>query len=158
MARVRRSKSDSLVPSPRELSKQLNRSALKHIYDEAKRAGRIPTPDAAMEALHSHNRQRIGDTDKEAKEVFPPEMARFDVSQVFRDAHHIAVDLYYRALYPRKGAPPLRHEYKEQLLRWQSGGLRPRQIAIKLGLGSSKEKEDLVRKQLLIAKGRRGKN
>jgi hypothetical protein len=158
VASVRGQSEDDLVPSAREFSKKLTRSLLKGIYEEAASNRRILTPDAAIEKMHELIAQLSGGTDgtRESRS-FPTELARFDVAQWEREAHHYAVDLFYAATRPRKGAPPLQSAYLSQLLALRAEGLPPRRIAIRLGLGSSHESTDRVRKQLRIAQAKGGK-
>jgi hypothetical protein len=112
-----------------------------------------------MEEFHALVAQLAGNADRTQaqQENFPLELARFDVSKLNREAHHFAVDLYYNAIRPSRGAPPLRPEYLTQIVDWHSKGLSPRQIAIKMGLKSSDQSTDKVRKQLRAAKNRTGK-
>ena len=144
--------------SPREFWKKTTRFLLNHIFEEAARNNKIPTPDEAIQRMHELMARLVGPPagHSEAGNL-PKELRRLDLGRMEREAHHYAVDLYHDALRPRKGAPRLRPEYLDQLLRWHTAGLNPRKIAIKLGYGSSAEAKDLVTKQLRIAKLRRGK-
>ena len=158
MASVHGARKDNLVPSAREFSRKLMRSLLKGIYERAARSSRIPTPDAAIEKMHELIVQLSGGKDgTRASESFPAELARIDVGNLEREAHHYAVDLYYAAARPRRGAPPLQPPYLNHLLALRAEGLSPRKIAIRLGFGSSHDGEDRVRKQLRIAQGKGGK-
>jgi hypothetical protein len=158
VASVRGDRKGTFAPTAREFSKKLTRSLLKGIYEKAAGDGRIPTPDAAIEKMHELIEQLSGSTDgPRASESFPTELARFDFAQLEREAHHYAVDLFYAAVRPRKGAPPLHAAYRNQLLALRAEGLSPRKIAIKLGIDSSHESVDRVRKQLRIAQGKGGK-
>ena len=158
MASVHGARKGTLVLSAREFSKELTRSLLKGIYEDAARDNRIPTPDVAMEMMRKLIAQLTGGTDgTREQESFPADLARFNFAQLEREAHHYAVDLFYAAVRPRRGAPRLQPGYLNQLLALRTEGLSPRKIAIRLGLGSSHESEDRVRKQLRIAQGKGGK-
>jgi hypothetical protein len=158
VASVHGASKDNLAPSALEFSRRFIRSLLKGIYERAKRNGRIPTPDAAIQRMHELIAQLSGGTDSTREsESFPAELARIDVAQLEREAHHYSVDLFYAAVRPRRGAPPLHPAYLSHLLALRAEGLSPRKIAVKLGLGSSHESIDRVRKQLRIAQGKGGK-
>ncbi len=158
MASPQRARKDTPVSSAQNLSSELTRSLLKGIYERAVQSGQIPTPDAAMEKMHELVEQLSGGTTRHAESSnHPVALARFDFLRVKREAHHLAVDLYYAALRPRKGAPGFHWNYLARLLELNSKGLSHRKIAIELGFGSSLESTDRVRKQLRIAKRRGGK-
>lgn len=141
-----------------DFARKLTRSLLKRIYEKAASGEVVPTPDAALARMHEQIERLSGGTGAAREsESFPAELARLDFRQLECEAHHYAVDLFYATLRPRKGAPPLRPEYLNQLLALRSEGLSPRKIAIRLGLGPSLESADRVRHQLRIAQGKSGK-
>jgi hypothetical protein len=131
---------------------------LEGIYEKAACDGQIPTPDAAIAKMHEQIAQLSGSSEgKRESESFPAELSRFDIGKWEREAHHYAVDLYYAAVRPRRGAPPLLPGYLNQLLALHADRLSPSRIAIKLGLGSSHQAADRVRKQIQKALGKSGK-
>jgi hypothetical protein len=74
---------------------------------------------------------------------------RFDHVAFRREAHHYAVDLFYKTYYPRSGAPRLSIEYLGTVLELRRKGLNDPQIAERLG-----QSTDTIRKQIRIAKKR----
>lgn len=59
---------------------------------------------------------------------------RFDATAFTCEAHHYAVDRYYKTYYGHgKGAPPLPAEYLQKVLDLRRQGLSYGQIAVKLG-------------------------
>lgn len=85
---------------------------------------------------------------------------RLDTAALRRDAHHYAVDLFYRSYYPRRGAPPLSLGYLDSLLNLKAQGLNNQQIAKKLGAKTEEEVKkgaDRIRKELDAVKERHAK-
>ena len=75
---------------------------------------------------------------------------RFDFAAYRRDAHHYAVDRFYKTYFPRKrGAPPLPDFYFDPILRLRARGMNSVVIADKLG-----QPKDRIRKQVAIAEKR----
>jgi hypothetical protein len=74
---------------------------------------------------------------------------RFDHIAFRREAHHYAVDLFYKTYYPRSGAPQLSIEYLGAVLELRRKGLNDPQIAERLG-----QSTDTIRKQVRIAEKR----
>jgi hypothetical protein len=136
----------------------VTRTLLKKAFEEASHNNQVLTPDRAIEKMHEGIRRLAGPQEEVAEvQGVPADFRRLNLVRLERDAHHYAVDLYYDNFSPRKGAPSLRPEYRAHLLNLRSQGLSVRQIAIKVGLGSSKESQDRVSKQLRIAKAKLGK-
>jgi hypothetical protein len=75
---------------------------------------------------------------------------RFDFAAYRRDAHHYAVDRFYKTYFPRKrGAPPLPDFYFDPILRLRFKGWNYAAIADELGLPKER-----IRKQVPIAEKR----
>lgn len=76
---------------------------------------------------------------------------RFDFDAYRREAHHYAVDQFYKTYFPRRrGAPPLPDYYLDRILRLRRKGLNYVAIAEKLC-----QPKDKVRKQVEAAEKRR---
>ncbi len=149
---------DDIALSPRDFLRKTNRFLLNYIFEEAARNGKIPSPDEAIEKMHEWIARFAGTPTGDFETgSLPKELRRLDLRRLNREAHHYAVDLFYDAFRRRKGAPRLRCEHLDQLLRLKAEGLSPRKIAIKVGEGGSAEAKDRIRKRLAIAKVRQGR-
>ena len=124
------------------------RPVLDDLYKAAHNDNVLLTPDAAvnkMEEVFAFVFKAEQRDENKASTSFP----RFDGVAFSRDAHHYAVDLFYKTYHKRTGAPPLRADYLNLLLKLDADGMNPAQIASKLG-----HKPDAIRKQLTLAKKR----
>jgi hypothetical protein len=122
------------------------------------------TPDWAMEEMDevfSDVFRRINaENGPEAKKdpgAQPRPIFRFDESAFTREAHHYAVDLFYRTYFPRRsvegksrrGAPSLPTDYVDRILQLMRRGLGYAEIAKNLG-----QPKDRMRKQVKAAEKR----
>jgi hypothetical protein len=136
--------------------RELYKPILEDLYKDYAPTNILLTPYAAVEKIYESLKSafdRIESTassESTSKQVF-----RIDDIALAREAHHYAVDLFYKYYFPRKpgsqgkprrGAPPLPLEYLDQILQLRRKGLKDFEIADKVG-----QPKDRVRKQLEIA-------
>jgi hypothetical protein len=137
---------------------------LDDLYELYERASFLLKPDQAIEkmeeafrdALHRVETETVAEASPHAR---PTQVFRFDDSAFAREAHHYAVDLFYRTYFPRspegksrKGAPQLPTEYLDRILQLKRLGMNYVEIAKKLG-----QPKDRMRHQVKIAEKRRPK-
>jgi hypothetical protein len=117
-------------------------SLLKVIFEEHESAEILIMPDEAMQIMEEILGTMIG-TESDDK----PSGLRFDFAAFRREAHHYAVDQFYKTYYGgRKGSPPLSINYMSHVLQLRKQGLNNSQIAKKLG-----KNKDAIRKQVQAA-------
>jgi hypothetical protein len=119
------------------------------------------TPDRAIEEMEvifgDVFRTVSAGTGKEANkdpDGEPGLIFRFDEPAFTCEAHHYAVDLFYRTYFPRggtqrRGAPRLPTEYTDRIVRLKRQGMNYAQIAAMLG-----QPKDRMRKQVKAAEKR----
>jgi hypothetical protein len=94
-------------------------------------------PDAALEEMENFlerlcNQSRQ-DESKDASSATA--VIRFNFAAYRREAHHYAVDRFYRTYFPQKrGAPPLPEYHLDRILALRRKGKTPLAIADKMGL------------------------
>jgi hypothetical protein len=139
----------------REIWRKLYKPTLDDLFTECKALGILLTPYAAIEQmellLEGVSRRFEEEGQSEARKDPTPgrRYFRFDQVAFRREAHHYAVDLFYRTYYPRSGAPQLPIEYLNDVLELKRKGLNDPQIAERLG-----QSTDTIRKQVRIAEKR----
>jgi len=102
--------------------------------------------EALMERLVRENRQ----SDPKEDASGPVPVLRFSFEAYRREAHHYAVDRFYKTYYPRKrGGEPLSISYLDQILELKRKGMNNGQIATLM-----KQRRNTVAKQLAIAEKR----
>jgi hypothetical protein len=132
---------------------------LDDLYESYERASLFLKPDQAMEEMEEAFRDMLQRVETEtvaeaSPHARPTRVFRFDDSAFAREAHHYAVDLFYRTYFPRggiqrKGAPALPKDYLQWILQLKREGMNPAEIAKKLG-----QPKDRMRKQVEIAEKR----
>ena len=123
------------------------------IFEECASQNITATPDDAMnlmgeltESLFKAILQSKQDGDASGADS----VLRFDYDAYCREAHHYAVDRFYKTYFPRKrGAPPLPKAYLDQILQLRFKGRNYVSIAEKLG-----QPKDKMRKQVKAAERR----
>jgi len=128
---------------------------LDMVFDAAASEKTVIRPDEAMDCLEKFLawdcERRHCKSGKDTSDD-PPVMVRFNLSAFLRDAHHYAVDRFYKTYFPRKrGGEPLSTSYLDSILRLRFKGLNYVAIAGKLGVP-----RDRMRKQVGIAEKRWG--
>jgi hypothetical protein len=139
---------------------------LEEIFVVARTNGFRLTPDQAMAELDEALASILATPDTPEKDrglTARPRLAvRIDIVALRCKVHHFAVDLFYKTYFPRRsgtegksrrGAPPLSTEYLGHVLMLSDRGLKPFEIAGKLGQSDPRGK-DRVRKQIAAAKKR----
>jgi len=138
----------------RSMWRRLYRNFLDSIFEECASHHIALTPDFAVDFMEELL-ERIASTGQEA--VGPdkgaprkPRIFRFDAPAFRREAHHYAVDRYYKTYFPRKrGAPPLPLDYLDRILTLRRKGWNDERIARQLG-----QPRDNIRKQISAAEKR----
>jgi hypothetical protein len=137
---------------------EINKQALKGIFERAVKENRHLRPDEAMTKLFEYWKgfDENNPLPDEAKRMY----RRMDDYVLTRKVHHAAVDLYYETYFMKqKGATPLSDDYLRHILSLSEQGLSYGGIAKEIGLPTSPPHEllrskDKIRKQLVIAKSR----
>jgi len=121
-------------------------SLLDMVFKEYKSVGLFVTPDEAMDVMEELLPALVSE-DKGSEPEGGGHVFRFDFAAFRSDAHHYAVDLFYKTYYGLrgKGRPPLPREHLDQLLGLRRQGLSYRQIGKKLG-----QTQDATRKQVKV--------
>jgi hypothetical protein len=147
----------------RKIWRKWYKLALDGLFKEFEAANILLTPDAAIEEMEKlfkgaldHN-ESVDDPEPTNNPIEKPRL-RFDDIAMTREAHHYAVDLFYKYFFPhkpgsqgkpRRGAPPLSTEYLDRILQLRRKGLNYVKIAEVLG-----QPKDRMRKQVQIAEKR----
>ena len=126
---------------------------LDMVFDTAASEKTFIRPDEAMDCLEKFlawdGERRHCKSGKDTSDD-PPVVARFNLSAFFRDAHHYAVDRFYKTYFPRKrGGEPLPDSYVDRILQLRRKGLNYVAIAEKLGVPKER-----MRKQVGTAEKR----
>jgi hypothetical protein len=126
---------------------------LDFIFAECASNEIVMGPDEAL-YLMEDGTERLAKTllqierDKDAPDSDSP--VRFDFDAFRREAHHYAVDCFYRTYFPRKrGTPPLPIHYLDRILQLSRKGMNVAQIA-----GLLNQRKNTIDKQLAIAEKR----
>jgi hypothetical protein len=155
--------SDSVVL--RRIWRKWYKLTLDSLFSEFESKEFLLTPDVAIEKMELAFRRILSDSGSEAQpdsSSRPGQPFRFDETAFTREAHHYAVDLFYRTYFPReaggerksrKGAPQLSIEYLDRVLKLSDEGLEPHEIAERLGQ-SDPQARDRIRKQILAGRKR----
>ena len=139
------------------------RPTLDDLFKESESAGLWLTPSAAIEEMAQCfksvlDRSDAGGSSQLKDNLLGRATFRFDDVAMTCEAHHYAVDLFYKYYFPRtpastgkarRGAPPLPREYLDRILQLRRQGLNPAQIASRLG-----QPTDRMRHQVKIAERR----
>ena len=139
----------------RQIWRKWYKPTLDDLFKECESLGILLTPYIAIEQmellLEDVSRHFEEECQSDAKKDPTPSRHYFRFDQVAfrREAHHYAVDLFYKTYYPRSGAPQLSIEYLNDVLELKRKGLNDPQIAERLG-----QSTDTIRKQVQIAEKR----
>jgi hypothetical protein len=113
------------------------RFTLDAIFEEYSSVGMMVAPDEAMDLMHDLLRDWVSRDASEASKATsrPATLVRFDSDAFSREAHHYAVDLFYKTYFPRgRGTPPLPDSYLNGILKLRREGLSHLAIANRLGI------------------------
>jgi len=123
------------------------------IFKEFDSEGIIIEPDEAMQEMDNLLDKLLFHDSQQANTegaTRPPVLFRFSSAAYQRDAHHYAVDRYYKTYFPRRrGAEPLPDTYLNEILELRRKGLNYVAIAQKWGVP-----RDRMRKQVEAAEKR----
>lgn len=137
----------------REMWRKGYRRMLDLIFEECASDGITVWPDEAMDWMEEYLEKLASDGEQSKLGETMSGLAsnlRFDSAAYRREAHHYAVDLFYRTYFPRKrGAPPLPTAYLDRILQLRFKGLNYVSIAEKLG-----QPKDRMKKQVEAAEKR----
>jgi hypothetical protein len=129
------------------------RHVLDLIFEEHAAQEIIVLPDEAVRLMEEMTERLFKDILRTAPDSdASPSMSvvRFDYDAYRREAHHYAVDRFYKTYFPRKrGAPPLPDSYLDPILQLRFMGLNYAAIANRLGMD-----KETVRKRLPVAEKR----
>jgi hypothetical protein len=125
----------------REVLRKQYQFALDVIFAEHASSKLLVKPDTAMELAEDLLYERVK---KDVYEVTqntsrPTAILRFDPAAIRREAHHYAVDQFYKTYFPRKrGAPPLPDSHIDRIIALRRKGLSrvatAEKLAVELGL------------------------
>ena len=130
------------------------RFTLDAIFEEYSSVGMMVTPDQAMDLMEDLLREWVNkDASEESKGTSRPTVLfRFDSDALSREAHHYAVDRFYKTYYPRRrGAPPLPDYHLDRILALRRKGWNYVAIAKELG-----QRADTTKRQVEVAEKRCG--
>jgi len=137
----------------RKMWRNRYRDLLDSIFDECASHKIIIGPDDAMDWMEDFLQKLASDDEQlQLDETVsrPVSNLRFDVPAYRREAHHYAVDRFYKTYFPRKrGAPPLPEAYVDRILQLRFQKLNYISIAERLG-----EPKGRVKKQVRAAEKR----
>jgi len=137
----------------REMWRKRYTHLLNSIFEECASNGITVGPDEAMDWMEGCLKKLVSDGKQSSlDETMPAPVSslRFDFAAYRRDAHHYAVDQFYKTYFPRgRGTPPLPDSYFDPILRLRFKGWNYVAIADELGLPKEK-----MRKQVPIAEKR----
>jgi hypothetical protein len=134
----------------RQMWRKRYRYILDSIFEEFASNKTTIRPDEAMELMKACLEKMANDGKRSDDATSGPAYFQFDFVAYRREAHHYAVDRFYKTYYPRKrGAPPLPDTYLDRILRLRLKG--PNYISIAEKLGQPQEK---MRKQVEAAEKR----
>ena len=112
-------------------------SLLDLIFEECASHNITLEPDEALDWMDELLKKLVTDDEESKREETTSgvtSILRFDSAAYRRDAHHYAVDRFYKTYFPRKrGAPPLPTDYVDRILRLRFKGLNYVSIAERLG-------------------------
>src|SRR5579863_6157906 len=122
------------------------KAALDAIFEECQSCNIVLSPDQSMEWMEELLESIVGFGEEE--EADNRKLAfRFNAVAFRCEAHHYAVDLYYKTYGGlTRGAAPLSLEYLDRVLTLHKQGRNVPQIANQLG-----QKQDAIRKQIEAA-------
>lgn len=122
----------------------LYKSTLDLIFQECSQSKLVITADCAIDLMEELFAKMI-ERDKQSNAE--PRASRLNFVALRCEAHHYAVDVFYKTYYGRKrGAASLSLEYLDRLLTLRRQGRNESQIASSLG-----QRKDTIRKQLQLA-------
>jgi hypothetical protein len=137
----------------RELWRKRYEFILDVIFEEYAAEDITLLPDEAMASLERVLEKLVNDTEQSTPNVGVPrsvDVLRFNRAAYRREAHHYAVDRFYKTYFPRKrGGEPLPEAYLDRILGFRFKGLNYVAIAKELG-----QPRDRVRKQVEAAEKR----
>lgn len=115
---------------PKAMWRALYRAILDTAFEDSSKSGLHMTPDQAIETLYSELAIHFPKSKLTRTDGRPLLQPRIDLMAGRREAHHYAVDLYYRTYFARnKGAPRVSESDNVKLLEARERGLTYRQIA-----------------------------
>ena len=147
----------------RRIWRQWYKPTLDDLFKEFESLSILLTPDAAIEQMDGLfkwvlDHTESADSSELTNDPIGRPTFRFDDVAMTREAHHYAVDLFYKYYFPRepgsqgksrRGAPPLSMEYLDRILQLRRKGFNYVKIAEVLG-----QPKDRMRKQVEIAEKR----
>jgi hypothetical protein len=126
---------------------------LDSIFEECASHEITVGPDEAMDWMEGYLEKLASDGKQSNLDETisgPASILRFDFAAYRRDAHHYAVDRFYKTYFPRKrGAPPLSTGYLGRILQLSREGKNVAQIGKLM-----KQRKDTIGKQLAVAEKR----
>jgi hypothetical protein len=128
-------------------------SVLDSIFEQCASNKILVGPDEAMDWMEGLLKSLVTTGEEAPNEGSPRESPtfRFDDDAFRREAHHYAVDRFYKTYFPRRrGAPPLPSAYLDRILQLRRKGFNYVAIAKELG-----QPKDRMRKQVSIAERHR---
>jgi hypothetical protein len=134
----------------RQMWRKRYTKVLDVIFEEFSSQGITVQPDDAMDLMGDLLKEWLNDEPPAAPadQPHPRTPFRFNFAAYSRDAHHYAVDQYYKTYFPRKrGGERHPTSYLDEILRLLGKGLNNVAIAAKLGVP-----KDRMRKQIEAAK------
>ena len=138
----------------RRMWRELYRDALNCIFEESASREIVIGPDIAVALMEEEAAKAFVDRPPQSTgtRAFPSSthMFRFDFDAYRREAHHYAVDKFYKTYFPRKrGAPRLPDSHLDWILAQRRKGLNDVAIAGKLGL-----RKDTAKYRVAVAEKR----
>jgi hypothetical protein len=128
------------------------RFTLDAIFEEYAAIGVRVTPDEALELMEDLLCEWVSKDASVASDgtLRPLALFRFDFAAFRREAHHYAVDQFYKTYFPRRrGAPPLPDYHIDRILALRRKGWNYVAIAKELG-----QPEDTTKRQVEVAEKR----
>ena len=137
----------------REMWRKRYRHILDMVFEDCASNKFTIEPDQAMDLMEELLEKLVSNGEQSKHNQATPgtrPIFRFDFDAYRREAHHYAVDRYYKTYFPRKrGAASLPTSYLDNILALRFKGLNYVAIAEKLGVP-----KDRMRKQVAIAERR----
>jgi hypothetical protein len=126
---------------------------LDSIFEECASHEITVGPDEAMDWMEELLERLVSDSrqDKPEEDASGPvAVLRFNFAAYRREAHHYAVDRFYKTYFPRKrGGEPLSISYLDRILELSRKGMNPARIAALM-----KQRQNTIAKQLAVAEKR----
>ncbi len=137
----------------REMWRKRYRQVLDMIFEGCASEEITLEPDEAMEWMEELFDRLVSDSrqDKPKEDASGPvAVLRFNYDAYRREAHHYAVDRFYKTYFPRKrGGEPLPISYLDRILELSRKGMNTAQIATLM-----KQRQNTIAKQVAVAEKR----